>query len=55
MSIREVARHVGRDVKAVHGDVQKRLNAGVLSHTEDGRAIFPYEAVHVDLTLSNAS
>jgi predicted transcriptional regulator len=55
MSIREVARHVGRDVKAVHGDVQKLLDAGVLSHTEDGRVIFPYEAVHVDFTLSNAA
>jgi predicted transcriptional regulator len=55
MSIREVARHVGRDVKAVHGDVQRLLNAGVLSRTEDGRVIFPYDAVHVDFTLSKAA
>lgn len=55
MSIREVARHVGRDVKAVHGDVQRLLNAGVLNRTEDGRVIFPYDAVHVDFTLSNAA
>ena len=55
MSIREVARHVGRDVKAVHGDVQRLLNAGVLSRTEDGRVIFPYDAVPVDFTLSNAA
>ena len=50
-----MARHVERDVKAVHGDVQKLLNAGVLSRTEEGRVIFSYDAVHVDFTRSNAA
>ena len=31
VSIREAARRVGRDVKAVHGDVKALLNNGVLS------------------------
>jgi predicted transcriptional regulator len=30
MSIREAARRVGRDVKAVHSDITALLNAGVL-------------------------
>ena len=37
VSIREAARRVGRDVKAVHGDVTALLNAGVMSRIEDGR------------------
>lgn len=53
MSIREAARRVGRDVKAVHGDVTALLNAGVLRRTEDGIE-FPYDAVHVDFVLKAA-
>ena len=33
LAIREVARRVGRDVKAVHGDVQGLLDAGLLETT----------------------
>src|ERR1700722_8066047 len=44
MTIREAARLVGRDVKAVHGDIHALLNAGVLDWTEDRRVIFPYDA-----------
>jgi len=54
MSIREAARRVHRDVKAVHGDVTALLNAGVLHRTEDGRVEFPYEAVKVDFLLRAA-
>jgi len=51
MTIREAARRVGRDVKAVHGDVRA---LGVLRRTEKGLVVFPYEAVHVDVTLRAA-
>ncbi|SDR64248.1 Predicted transcriptional regulator [Rhizobiales bacterium GAS113] len=54
MTIREAARRVGRDVKAVHGDVHALLNAGVLDKTEDGRIEFPYDAVRVDFLLEAA-
>lgn len=54
MSIREAARRVGRDVKAVHGDVTALLAAGVLDRTEDGRIVFSYDAVHVDFVLEAA-
>ena len=55
MTIREIGRRVGRDVKAVHGDVQALLLAGVLNHAESGRVIFPYDAVRVDFTLRTAA
>lgn len=51
MTIREAARRAGRDVKAVHGDVHALLDAGVLERTDDGRVVFPYDAVHVDFML----
>lgn len=54
LSIREVARRVGRDVKAVHGDVTALLNAGVLDRIDDGRILFPFEAVKVEFQLQAA-
>ena len=54
VSIREAARRARRDVKAVHGDVTALLNAGVLDRTEDGRIIFPFDAVKVEFLLMAA-
>ena len=53
VSIREAARRVNRDVRAVHSDVTALINAGLLNRTEDGIE-FPYEAVHVDFVLKAA-
>ena len=55
VTIREAARRAGRDVKAVHGDVTALLKAGVLDKTEDGKIVFPYDAVHVDFMLHAAA
>lgn len=54
ISIRESARRVGRDVKAVHGDVTALLNVGVVDRTDDGRIVFPFEAVKVEFLLHAA-
>jgi predicted transcriptional regulator len=54
VSIREAARRVGRDVKAVHGDVTALLKAGVLDRNEDGRIVFPFDAVKVEFVLHAA-
>ncbi len=51
VSLREAARRVGRDVKAVHGDVHALLAAGVLEKDDAERIVFPYEAVHVAFTV----
>jgi predicted transcriptional regulator len=54
VSIREAARRVGRDVKAVHGDVIALLNSGILDRTDNGSIVFPYEAVKVEFLLHAA-
>jgi predicted transcriptional regulator len=54
VSIREAARRVGRDVKAVHGDVTALLNAGILERTDNRRIVFPFEAVKVEFLLHAA-
>ena len=54
VSIREAARRVGRDVKAVHTDVTALLAAGVLDRTESGAIVFPFEAVKVEFLLQAA-
>ena len=36
LTIREVARRVDRNVKAVHGDVHALLKAGILQKTDGG-------------------
>ncbi len=48
VSIREAARRVGRDVKAVHGDVTALLNAGLLQRTDEGQIVFPYSSIKVE-------
>jgi predicted transcriptional regulator len=53
LSIREVARRVGRDVKAVHGDLRALIDAGVVEDAAPG-VRFGYDAVHVDFTLDAA-
>jgi predicted transcriptional regulator len=54
ISIREAARRVGRDVKAVHGDVKALLDAGVLSRNAAGAIEFPFESVRVEFMLRAA-
>ncbi len=54
VSIRETARRVGRDVKAVHRDVTALLKAGVLTRAADGRIEFPFDAVKVEFLLRAA-
>jgi predicted transcriptional regulator len=54
VSIREAARRVERDVKAVHGDVTALLDAGILNRAPDGRVEFPFDAVKVEFLLRAA-
>ncbi|AQU89255.1 transcriptional regulator (plasmid) [Komagataeibacter nataicola] len=51
MAIREVARRVNRDVKAVHTDIKSLISAGIINKTENGCIEFPYDEIHVDFTL----
>ena len=54
VTVREAARRVSRDVKAVHTDLSALLSAGVLSRAESGQVEFPYEAVKVEFLLQAA-
>ena len=54
ITVREAARRVSRDVKAVHSDLSALLLAGVLIRTEAGQVEFPYEAVKVEFLLQAA-
>lgn len=54
VSIREAARRVQRDVKAVHADVTALLAAGVIDRAEGGGIVFPYDAVKVEFLLQAA-
>ena len=54
LALREIARRVNRDVKAVHNDVQMLLKAGVLDKTESGKIVFEYDEIHVDFMLQAA-
>ena len=54
VSMREAARRVNRDVKAVHGDITALLSAGMLSRAEGGGVEFPFEAVKVEFLLQAA-
>ena len=51
LALREIARRMNRDVKAVHNDVQMLLKAGVLDKTESGQIVFEYDEIHVDFML----
>lgn len=53
VSIREAARQVGRDVKAVHSDITALVEAGILLRTNAG-VEFPYDSIKVEFTLSAA-
>ncbi|MDE0521257.1 MAG: winged helix-turn-helix transcriptional regulator [Boseongicola sp.] len=54
LSIREVARRVGRDVQAVHRDVITLINAGVIDRTDKG-VEFPYARIHFEFDVSAAA
>lgn len=54
LSIREIARRVGRDVKAVHGDVHALLAAGIVDRSGKG-VVFPYDGVRVEFELGMAA
>jgi len=54
VTLREAARRVERDVKAVHGDVHALLDVGILRKDDGGRIVFPFDAVRVNFVLQAA-
>jgi predicted transcriptional regulator len=54
LSVRELARAVGRDVKRVHEDVVILAELGMLERTDGGGVICPYSSMHIDMYLKAA-
>ena len=51
LSIREIARRTGRDVRGVHSDVQVLYHSGIIDRTTSGKMILPFEVIRLDFTL----
>ncbi|MEZ5476575.1 MAG: winged helix-turn-helix transcriptional regulator [Thiolinea sp.] len=54
VSIRELARQLGRDVRRVHDDVQALMEEGVIEKEGTGIHI-PFAEIHTDFTLRKAA
>lgn len=51
MSIRELARRLSRDVKAVHGDVQILLKDNFITKTDSGEIELPFDEVRLEVAM----
>jgi len=51
MTIAELARHVRRDYKNVHGDVEKLIEWQAMKKDDQGRISAPYDEIVVDVRL----
>lgn len=54
LSVRELTRSVGRDVKRVHEDIGVLTQLGLLERTESGGVICPYASMHIDMYMKAA-
>jgi predicted transcriptional regulator len=52
LAIREIARRVDRDVRAVHSDVRALHLSGVIDKMPEGQMILPYDVIHLDFTFA---
>jgi len=55
IGVRELARRVGRDGRAVHADAQRLATIGLIDKTADGKLHFPYDAVRLVLAWRAAA
>ena len=51
LSVRELARGLGRDVKRVHDDVVMLAELGLVERTESGGVSCPFSSMHIDMYL----
>ena len=57
MTVRDVARAVGRDIKNVHADLDLLAKAGVINRVQGGGFEFDYDLIHFefDIKADNAA
>ena len=54
VSIRELARRAGRDVRRVHDDVRVLAELGLIERTTSGGVRCPFADIHLDMHLQRA-
>jgi predicted transcriptional regulator len=54
LSVRELARSVGRDVKRVHEDVGTVTTLGLPERTEASEVVCPYASMPIDMYMKAA-
>ncbi|QVL49977.1 MAG: transcriptional regulator [Thiocapsa sp.] len=55
LGVRELARRVGRDVRAVHADAGRLASIGLIDKTSDGKLHFPYDEVRIEMAWHAAA
>lgn len=55
VSLRGLARELGRDVKRVHEDVAVLLHWGFIERTDDRKIVVPYGVIHADFDIRAAA
>ena len=55
VSLRGLARALGRDVKRVHEDVAVLLDWGLAERNDEGKLVVPYSVIHADFDLRAAA
>lgn len=55
MTVRGVARLVGRDVKAVHADLKALRLVGLIDRTGDGKLELPYDEIHFEFSIAGST
>lgn len=55
LGVRELARRLGRDVRATHADATGLTKAGVVERTPAGKYLFPFDRVKVRFELRKAA
>jgi predicted transcriptional regulator len=53
MGVRELARHLQRDVKRVHEDAQVLVELGLIQRDTKGSLTCPYADIHVDMHIAS--
>jgi predicted transcriptional regulator len=55
ISLRALARELGRDVKRVHDDVRRLIEIGLIERTDKGKLSVPFDEIHTDFILRPAA
>lgn len=55
VSLRELARKLGRDVKRVHEDVHLLIGVGLIERTDEGKFCVPFDEIRAGFVLTSAA